>query len=120
MLEWLFKKGFRTINFHFRDENSINYPNSAQSWHCTTNWLDVCITQRNKGLTNCTTNTTYFGLPPPFITTKTPHCSQRLFLAVVLHPIIRPPSKALPFWNTMAGVMVVTGYVISIGFKPSF
>ncbi|GIY96909.1 hypothetical protein CEXT_183961 [Caerostris extrusa] len=45
-----FQARFGTINFHFRDENSINYPNSAQSWHCTTNWLDVCITQRNKRL----------------------------------------------------------------------
>ncbi|GIY96908.1 hypothetical protein CEXT_183951 [Caerostris extrusa] len=40
-------------------------------------WMHV-QRRETKGLINCTTNTTYFGVPPPFITTKTPYCSQRL------------------------------------------
>ncbi|GIY22382.1 hypothetical protein CDAR_8001 [Caerostris darwini] len=73
-----FQVRFRTINFHFRDENSINYPNSPQSWHCTTNWLDVCITQRNKRLNHLYNKHNILRGPPPFITRTTPYCSQRL------------------------------------------
>ncbi|GIX75170.1 hypothetical protein CDAR_34911 [Caerostris darwini] len=61
-------------------------------------WMYV-LRRETKSLINCTTNTTYFGVAPPFITTKTPHCSQRLVSCGGLFctPLFAHPPKGHAF-----------------------